>query len=254
VAKYVLKEIKFMVKKYLIIGDIHGRDDWKDDVLKALDDGIEIIFLGDYVDSFNIKPKKIVSNLEEIIKIKKKNIKLVTLLLGNHDYGYIHKHTTLSGYNAGWSSDYNELFSKNWDLFDAAWGKFDEYGKYTLITHAGLTKNFWDEFIIPTLDDPTTNVYKIIGDEWDELPMHVILNYFKDDAYVLWNVGPGREGFSIGSFIWAAKSELLNDRYKNINQIVGHSPGIAVEKYKVDDDMIYFVDGKGHTEKLIVVI
>jgi len=243
-----------MVKKYLIVGDIHGRDDWEDSVSDALDEGIDVIFVGDYVDSFDVKPKNIVSNLEKIIKDKKKHPKEVTLLLGNHDYAYIHTHKTTSGYNAGWSTDYKEIFSKNWDLFDIAWGKYDEYGKYTLITHAGLTKDFWDEFIIPTLDDPNTNVYKIIGDGWDEFPLHEILNYFKDDSYILWQIGPGRKGFSIGSFIWAAKSELLNDRYKGINQIVGHSPGIAIEKYKMNDDMIYFVDAKDQTEKLIIVI
>ena len=65
------------MKKILTIGDIHGREIWKEfvDIKSLLSSNSNIpeylyIFLGDYVDSYDISGDKIIENLLEIIKFK----------------------------------------------------------------------------------------------------------------------------------------------------------------------------------------
>ena len=70
--------------KITAIGDIHGRNIWKDIVEKESDSD-KIVFVGDYVDTYdNISPGQQVKNFEEILEFKKTNPNKVTLLLGNH--------------------------------------------------------------------------------------------------------------------------------------------------------------------------
>jgi len=108
--------------KVLCIGDIHGRDDWKDKVNYALTHFVnKIIFIADYVDSFDIDPCEILYNLKEIIEYKKKYPEKIILLLGNHDYAYVFGYSNISGYNYTIQYDYKQLFQENWDLFDIAW-------------------------------------------------------------------------------------------------------------------------------------
>ena len=60
----------------LIIGDVHGREFWKDAVAKYADECDKIIFLGDYLDPYpweNITRKQAIWNFEDIIKYKEEN-------------------------------------------------------------------------------------------------------------------------------------------------------------------------------------
>ena len=68
--------------KTISIGDIHGRDIWKNVNPSKYD---KIIFVGDYVDSFTISNTTILNNLLDIIEFKKSFKNKVILLLGNHD-------------------------------------------------------------------------------------------------------------------------------------------------------------------------
>ena len=78
-----------MSKKILVIPDVHGIDTWEEPAYKAVHAGIDVIFLGDYCDSFDIDPIKILDNLKKIIKFKEKFPDKISLLLGNHDYAYV---------------------------------------------------------------------------------------------------------------------------------------------------------------------
>ena len=70
-------------KRYLVIGDIHGRTIWKDIIEKENPD--KIIFLGDYVSTHdNISSSQQINNLEEILAYKEDNPDKVILLRGNH--------------------------------------------------------------------------------------------------------------------------------------------------------------------------
>jgi metallophosphoesterase superfamily enzyme len=77
----------FATMKLLAIGDIHGRDVWKDINFLAFD---KVVFVGDYVDSYIRSDWQVYQNLKEIIDLKKQNFDKVVLLLGNHDIHYSH--------------------------------------------------------------------------------------------------------------------------------------------------------------------
>jgi predicted MPP superfamily phosphohydrolase len=67
----------------LNIGDLHGRNNWIQwtEEYKDVD---KIMFIGDYVDSFDISNVEILDNLKNIIEFKQKFSDKVILLLGNH--------------------------------------------------------------------------------------------------------------------------------------------------------------------------
>lgn len=211
-------------KTFLIIGDIHGLTDWQQLVKNNILTYDKIIFLGDYVDSFNISATQQLSNLIEILNFKRAYPEKVILLLGNHDYAYIHNFSQISGFQTMFSIDYKELFSYNINLFQLAWGFYDNFGKYTLITHAGLTYKYWNEHIKDLFNEGEF-LHKITsGKTVFDFELHETLNFLIDKKDIIWKVGPARYGTSLPSIIWADYSELIYDPYPDINQIFGHTP------------------------------
>lgn len=70
-------------KRYLVIGDIHGRTIWKDIIEK--EDPDKVIFLGDYVSTHeDISSTQQINNLGDILTYKENNPDKVVLLRGNH--------------------------------------------------------------------------------------------------------------------------------------------------------------------------
>jgi len=231
--------------KTLFIGDIHGIDTWKQPVAQALAIQANVVFVGDYVDAFDIKPHEIMENLNDIIKIKKAYPAKITLLIGNHDYAYVFGKRAITGFNHYMEVDYRSIFNDNWKLFDLAWG-FQGKDKYTLVTHAGLTWWFYKE-IEETIKTTGTTMHDILVKNldvpWKELQLHELLNYFKDQTHIAWKIGRERGGLDpTGGILWADKYELMKFHYKGINQIVGHTPGKYIEICNVDEDQIMFID------------
>ena len=234
--------------KLLVIPDVHGLDAWKShvkDIMHMPDS--HVIFLGDYVDSRGeqLTGYDIMENLNDIIKFKKDHPDKVTLLLGNHDYAYIFGKTAMTGFNHEMWVTYRSILNDNWNLFDMAWGHTALDGKYTLLTHAGLTKWFYTA-IERTIADPEHTMNKILGmDElWKGLSLHTLLNYFKDQGTLMWKVGMMRWGSSpSGSILWADKRELINDPYPGIDQIVGHTSSQFIDiRLTKNGERIYFAD------------
>ena len=247
------------MKKTLFIGDIHGNKDWEQITNFALMRFTNVVFLGDYFDSFWIRGYDQLKNLKNIIALKKRYPDKITLLLGNHDYAYMWNYFHTSGFNVAFLYDFREVLKDNWDLFDIAWGYKGE--KYHLATHAGLTKYFYKK-LVKEIENPKTVIHDIFKEiektenkKWHELPLHELLNYFKDKPSVLWKIGMMRGGSSpSGSILWADKFELLQDPYEGIDQIVGHTPSNYPEARKVKFDNLYFIDswqGRGVSSMLI---
>lgn len=258
------------MKKVLFIGDIHGRTDWIKYATEALKGGHEVVFMGDYVDSFDHKGYDIEQNLLRIIAFKKKAdnrknfLTKVTLLLGNHDYSYL-AGKYCSGKNSVWSHRYKEIFDQNWDLFDLAWGYTEPITqKYTLASHAGITESYWRKYIV----DPNSNHYsfvkRIIGEDAFDVkivndrevgvhPMHEILNVLKDQFSLLWKVGYFRGGSDHPGILWADLSELRVDPYIGINQIVGHTGWHSSEWIQLNDTFIAKVDGAGKEVQRLLI-
>jgi len=233
-----------MGKRTLFIGDIHGNDGWRKIAGEAIYCNANVVFLGDYVDSFDIDPWLIFENLKDIVEFKKKNDKRVNLLLGNHDYAYVFGKTAISGHNHHMAINYRQVINDNWKYFDLAWG-ITSKEKYTLVTHAGLTTWFYSvlEFVI---EDKTNIMYDVFKDiKWKELPLHELINYFKDQSSEIWRVGRERGGVDkTGGILWADKSELTRFHYPGIDQVVGHTPCRWIEQRTspINGDKLYFID------------
>lgn len=127
------------MEKIIALGDTHGRDTWKAIVAKE-EDADKIVFIGDYFDSFGIKPHKQIENFKEILEFKRKNLDKVVLLIGNHDFHYMKwAGETYSGYNEMFASEIGEVIHQALDeeLMQACFVS-DKY----LFTHAGVTKTW----------------------------------------------------------------------------------------------------------------
>ncbi|MFW6281304.1 MAG: metallophosphoesterase [bacterium] len=214
-------------------GDTHGNSDWEEPLRNAIKYSDKIVFLGDYVDSFHVSNKEQHDNLLKLINYKKKYSDKIILLLGNHDVAYIHEFEGISGYNKLKSIDFRDIFRKNFDLFDIAWGYENSDNQYTLATHAGLTNNFLHRCLIEYNKDITSKKEVVNRTEI----ANFLNEYVKNKKDLLWEVGRHRGGVSRApSIIWCDINELFNDRYENINQIFGHTPSFApIIKKEIDN-------------------
>jgi hypothetical protein len=230
-----------MQKKYTIIGDVHGQDGWREIAFKALGKFRHVVFLGDYVDSFDIRATEQMYNLKEIIALKEKYPDQVTLLLGNHDWAYIFSEIGISGFQHNYWYEFKGIFDNKLDLFDVAHGYTGSDGKYTLMTHAGLTYGFYKGTILPRLTGETGGPGCLRG-LTTETPLHEILNAMKGDK-LLWKVGAMRGGGGDPGPLWADYLELLEDPYPDINQVFGHTASGTVNVTNISGDMLVKVDG-----------
>ncbi len=249
------------MSKVLFIGDVHGQSEWISYAESAFKSGIEVVFLGDYVDSFHKKAYEIEQNLLRIIAFKKKAdnrknfITKVTLLLGNHDYAYMAGKTTTSGYNFGWADGYRKIFNDNWNLFDVAWGHSAPFTQeYTLAIHAGITATWLKNYLKNPKYDEHQFVKRILGDDaFETKKLHEILNVLKDKFEFLLKVGSVRGGSGTPGPLWGDWSELVDDPIPNINQVVGHTAtGIELVRIPDSRNFLIKVDGGKEIQRLII--
>lgn len=131
-----------------VIGDIHGRDCWKQ-LVEDIDTLDFCIFLGDYVDSYDISDEQIVNNLLDIIEFKKSYEDKVILLLGNHEFNYISPYIGYcSGYRFSISNTLQDIYRNNLHLFKLNYNikvynpEIEKVDKTYWFSHAGIT-NKW---------------------------------------------------------------------------------------------------------------
>lgn len=209
--------------KILIIGDIHGTNMWQN-IEPFLYD--KIIFLGDYVDSFDVADSEMIYNLKNIIDFKKENSEKVVLLIGNHDNQYMLKYDNkiltnnkisimCSGFRSQIYPQLYELFNENKTLFQATY-QIHNY----LFSHAGLSEQSYNSLFKMEYEN-------LIKDN-KKMTLSSYLNKLYDNRdYRLFNISFYRGGESqIGGIFWAdmretsGKYNVLN----NYHQVVGHTP------------------------------
>lgn len=108
--------------KNIYIGDIHGRNTWKN-IVNLHSDADNIVFIGDYFDSYdNISTDEQINNLKAILEYKKNCKGKVHLLVGNHDHHYLPSvgYSGTSGYQSFRADDIGEIFNNNIDSFSMA--------------------------------------------------------------------------------------------------------------------------------------
>jgi hypothetical protein len=210
----------------IAIGDVHGRDTWKQIKDHEVD---QIIFIGDYVDPHRpIPDREVLRNLEEIIAFKQNDPDRITLLLGNHDAQYLHyPRYPCSGQRVELQETVGKLFQENQALFQIAWQR-DRY----LFTHAGISQGWYDRHLA-TLND------------WETTSLAGALNTIHTSEYrdILFEVGRARGGWHrYGGPIWADKSETQLDHLAGFHQVVGHSRVKDFEFYGDEASSITYID------------
>lgn len=144
--------------KTVVIGDIHGRNIWKDIVSKESYD--RVIFVGDYFDSFDIPGLDQIHNFNEICNFAKSSEKEVVLLVGNHDLHYMNIGQKYSGFQPGFQFDISSILSENSDLLQMIY-RFDD----VLVSHAGVSpvwmnENFGDSWSFDDMTDKINELFR----------------------------------------------------------------------------------------------
>lgn len=219
------------------IGDVHGHKEWKNAVYLfdeqnnikecLIGKGVDkVIFLGDYVDDWELKNEVIYNNLIEIINLKKKYPDNVILLWGNHDVAYL-RDEWVSGHRPEMKADLVEIFRKNLKLFQLA------YQQDNIIwTHAGIHKGWWKYYAEPALEGKKETRFApfvvLCENIADKLNLMMEFNYEN-----IFMVGLCRGGIDkVGGPLWADKREIYDNPLPNFEQIVGHNPVKKPMKYE----------------------
>jgi hypothetical protein len=238
------------MKKVLFIGDIHGHTDWRETALEGMKRFQEVVFLGDYFDSFDKSFFQQMENFKAFLSFVRK--KGGTALLGNHDYAYIHGYSQISGYQFAQAHQIQQILRENIDLFNIAWGYRNTKQSYTLASHAGLTQTFWDRFILPEFG-PDGFITKVSNKSLGDMEIHEALNYLKDKRALMWKVGSERGGVGTPGPLWADIRELMEDPMGGINQVVGHTANHSISLDFPNDQFIAKVDNSGPRVASLVI-
>lgn len=207
-------------EKIIVIPDIHGREFWKEAVRGHEKDSI--VFLGDYVDPYTyegIEQEKGLEMLEQVIEFKKEHMDNVTLLLGNHDLGYLSRIVCECRMDYVNEAEIRWLIYRNLGLFDLV-HVVENNGRKYLFSHAGVTLGWIEQrkdYLHGVKDNP-----EILNDmlhDCSSLPRLITL--LCDVSYLR-----GGE-MDWGSPVWADAGELTiwQDNIPGFIQIFGHTQG-----------------------------
>ena len=243
--------------KILSIGDIHGLDLWKNMTHKsthdfmiwknAVETGVpaeaeiwkelpfmdldKIIFVGDYVDSFDLTNEVIIENLKDIIYFRKALPDKVVTLLGNHDIQYLIPNQFSSGFRSEMSIDLKELFHENREIFKIA--HLEKGGKLKnvnwLWTHAGVTSGWYHQAKQYLLQPDR---FHQINRQYVTKPLDEMINWlWQSNASILYSVDRSSRGIAKWAGPLWVRPDMLNKNHlqghgdfsKAYNQVVGHT-------------------------------
>ena len=225
--------------KLVAIGDIHGRDIWKQIVAKE-HDADEFVFVGDYFDSFTVKGPDQINNFLDIIEFKKQSKVPVTLLIGNHDHHYYPgvDDSGTSGYQTLLAPSIKYVVNENKQYLQAAY----QVGEF-VFTHAGLSSEWLDD----TIEDwNVDNVVEKVNELFQYQPGKIAYRSYKqvgDQVY-------GAQGYGNETFqgpLWIRPTALMNANKKTLRkkiiQVVGHTPQDNIDiEGKATGGRYYFID------------
>jgi len=217
------------MSKTIYIGDIHGRDVWEN-IVTEHEDADNIVFVGDYFDSFDIGGLLQLGNAQRIVDFKKKReldlTKKVHLLIGNHDIHYwpsIKGRGSTSGFQATMLFQYEQFFRENEKHF-----QMSVLIGNRLCTHAGVSSQFLKDVGFWTQDNVDESMISdYLNDLFQFKPNEFTFNAGYDRNNT--GFGPNRYGDDEWqSPIWIRPKSLQRankntDLKKNYIQIFGHT-------------------------------
>lgn len=196
------------MSRTLVVGDLHCKQrvvlPTVEEYLNKNTDVKTVVFLGDYVDDYNVTGEYMIDQLKYHVKwynSVKDNVNVVHLC-GNHDWSYVVKDSVVaSGHIYDVEEDVQHLLNRLNMSMACVIGPF-------LTTHAGLTQE-WARSCEELKD---TDAFKACD---------VLNNMFLEKDTRLNKCGKSRGGQGYSGPLWADASELYDSSY---NQIVGHTP------------------------------
>ena len=221
--------------KFLIISDLHGRDCWQHSIKNNIYD--KVIFLGDYVDSFDLPDKVILDNLNNIINFKINNMDNVILLWGNHEHQYripinSYNYYKCSGYRDTMHVDLYDILTTHKNLFLNAY----QY-KNNIFTHAGVHQGWF--------------TYNFKGDITANIADQLNNPISKEQQLTLHDISHYRGGCNnVGGIFWCDKKEL-NKPLMGFDQIVGHTHVKNIMKQTNKYGNVWFTDCKNKEDLLL---
>ena len=218
-----------MSNKVLFVGDLHCKQEYVLPYVSKLvysQGADKVVFLGDYVDDWNVPGKYVVRALAaQLTRYNERCDKTeVVNLDGNHDWSYLHKDKYVASghrYDIERSVRYR-LNKLNLQMSCVV----DKY----LVTHAGVTKE-WLDYALPDVDVLDAHV----------LSYTLNLMYSNGDS-LLNTCGLSRGGKDIAGPLWCdAYEDLKHTQGFGVSQIVGHSPVSCVCCNTNKDETITYV-------------
>lgn len=201
--------------RILAIGDIHGRGVWEAIIEKEKAD--VIVFIGDYLDSFDVGIWEQIENMQRIFKLAEEDSR-VHLLIGNHDYHYTRYAGTdrYSGFQLPVFVHVQEQMSH---ALRSGFLKTVFREGDLLFSHAGVTKTWMKSCGLGSVD--------------------AINTYVQHNPHALRFVGRDSYGDSIESGpTWVRPESLKKDKLDGYTQIVGHTSLGGI----VDQNGVFFID------------
>ena len=237
--------------KLVAIGDIHGRDIWKQIIAKE-QDADEFVFVGDYFDSFTVKGPDQINNFLDIIEFKKQSKVPVILLVGNHDHHYYPgvDDSGTSGYQTLLAPSIKYVVNENKQYLQAAY----QVGEF-VFTHAGLSSEWLDDMVVGWSVD---SLDATLNDLFRYQPGKIAYRSYKqvgDQVY-------GAQGYGNEMFqgpIWIRPSALMTVNKKTLRkkiiQVVGHTPQDNIDiEGKSTGGRYYFIDTLEYNQGQYLVV
>jgi predicted phosphodiesterase len=226
--------------KTIVLGDIHGRANWKEIILRTHCD--RVVFIGDYFDTHeDISAALQIHNFKEIIEAKKQGYPEMILLIGNHDYHYFPGiEERYSGYSDWSSIAITEVLRESKEHLQMCHIQDD-----LLMTHAGVTKTWAERW----------NLSEFRGFEL-QTAINELFN-FKPRAFSFReNMGEYHDMYGddiTQSPIWVRPRSLHKDAIDGYDQVVGHTTMRKLVPETIGTTTFYHIDTLGTSGEFLVI-
>jgi len=237
--------------KTVIIGDVHGRDQWKQIVAQE-NDADRFVFLGDYFDSFDISAVEQMHNFKEIVEFKQTIGEEVIMLIGNHDYHYFPEigDSSTSGYQTRMAPSIKQLVDENRKHLQVA----HRIGKF-VFSHAGISSEWLDDTITDWTEE---NMVDKINELFKYTPLSLDYRSFKMFSATEWAGASGYGNETYQGPMWIRPKALMEANKKTLRkkiiQVVGHTHQNEIDKEgKATGGRYYFVDVQETSQEYMII-